>query len=106
MEQKFNIVINDIANSELQNITELHLRLSGQVSSLNILKQIKKSIFYLADNPYMGMDAKKLGIRKISYRYIICGNYLCFYKVDRKNTIVEIAHIVDGRTDYIKNFEW
>ncbi len=84
MEQKFNIVINDIANSELQNITELHLRLSGQVSSLNILKQIKKSIFYLADNPYMGMDAKNSVSGKSATDTLSVGIISVFIKLTEK----------------------
>lgn len=50
----------------------------------------------------MGMKAEKLGIARNDLRYIICGNYLCFYKPDAKNTAVDILHIVDGRRDYIK----
>ncbi len=101
----YKVILSTESKKELRAISLKHLELVGEHSSAAITSKITDSLKLLADNPYMGMDAKKLGIRKISYRYIICGNYLCFYKVDRKNTIVEIAHIVDGRTDYIKNFE-
>jgi len=39
----------------------------------------------------------------LGYRKLICGNYLCFYRVIGE--AVFVYHVADGRTDYPKMFD-
>lgn len=54
----------------------------------------------LLDNPYIGSvpKYKAIAIAEQGFRILICGNYLCFYKIS--DIIVEAYHIVGERRDY------
>jgi hypothetical protein len=48
----------------------------------------------------MGSIPKYKELEDEGFRVLVCGNYLCFYKVEFD--VIEIYHIADGRRDYPK----
>lgn len=92
-----------IARADLKNIAYKHSLLSGVNSARKITDKIRKNLELLKRNPYLGRICDEPPLADEGYRRLICGNYLCLYKV--KNNCVMVYRIVDGRTDYPKLFD-
>ena len=88
------------AQRELEEIALLHLGLVGPNSALKITNRIYDALALLQINPNMGMSCKDKPLKRQGYRMLICGNYLCIYRL--VGDTVFTYHIVDGRTDYPK----
>jgi toxin ParE1/3/4 len=88
---------------ELDEIADIHLSLVGVKSAEKITNEILDAINNLKNNPYMGCVVDEPMLFNDGYRKLICGKYLCFYKV--LGHIVYIYHIADGRRNYSKMFE-
>ena len=88
---------------ELDAIAKMHLDLVGPVSAQQITDKILDTLELLKTEPLMGKNCDDLGAVFVGLRKVVCGNYLCFYKIiDSK---IYVYHIVDGRTDYPHIFE-
>lgn len=83
---------------ELDYIADVHLSLVGVRSAQKITDKILNTIELPADNPYLGVEPKYPKISEQGFRMLICGNYLCFYKVGVDT--IKVYHIADGRKDY------
>ena len=90
------------ARNEIHEIARLHLELVGPVSARKITAKIKDSLSRLRIFPLMGALVEDEPLRQSGYRRLVCGNYLCFYRLI--GDTVFIYHIVDGRSDYKKIF--
>jgi plasmid stabilization system protein ParE len=84
----------------MREIAKMHKELVGPVSAEKITNKILDAIDLLAYNPYMGSVPKHKELEDEGFRVLVCGNYLCFYKVEFD--VIEIYHIADGRRDYPK----
>ena len=89
--------------NELEQIADRHLFLVGASSAQKITDKLLDCLDNLKTNPYLGIECTESILKSESYRKLICGNYLCFYKVF--SDAVYVYHIADGRTDYPKLFE-
>lgn len=98
--QRYKVELLQTAWEDLDDIAEIHLRLVGENSARKITDKIINALKRLELNPYMGREPKYNYLADQGYRVLICGNYLCFYKVGAE--AVEIYHIADGRRDYPK----
>lgn len=83
---------------ELDQIADIYLSLSGVRAAQNITDKILDTIELLADNPYLGVVPKYSQIADQGFRMLICGKYLCFYKVGTE--VIKVYHIADGRKEY------
>jgi plasmid stabilization system protein ParE len=86
------------AQRELDEIALIHLELAGVKSSRKITNSIYNSLQLLQTSPNMGVDYKPLKLQ--GYRMLICGHYLCIYRVLGDTGYV--YHIVDGKANYPK----
>ena len=91
------------ALEEIGAISDKHLMLSGVNSARRITDKILDTLELLKACPLMGTECKEHPFEGEGYRRLICGNYLCFYKLT--GDTIYVYHIVDGRTDYPKLFE-
>ena len=101
-QKKHNLEILAPARNEIHEIARLHLALVGPVSARKITDKIKDSLAHLRTYPLMGMPVEDKTLRQLGYRRLICGNYLCFYRLEGDN--IYLHHVADGRTDYKKIF--
>ncbi len=76
-------------------------QLMNPIAALNTVNVIQAKIDRLADFPYMGafISAVYDDIDVGDYRFLVCANYLAFYRV-RENTVY-IDRIMYGRRNYI-----
>ncbi len=86
------------AQCELEEIAQIHFELVGLDSALKITNRLLDALDRLKFSPEMGRRCKDKLLKLQGYRMLICGNYICFYRL-KGNTIM-VHHIADGRSDY------
>ncbi len=98
MREKNKLIILAAAQSELEEIARMHMDLVGPKSARKITERIYGALERLRDYPLMGMALPFRELQQWGYRKLICGNYLCIYRVIGET--VYVYHIADGRTEY------
>ena len=76
-------------------------QLQNPIAALNTVNTIQDKIDKLEDFPYAGAPLSSIydDIDVEDYRFLVCLNYLAFYRVEGGN--VHIDRIMYGRRDYI-----
>lgn len=69
-------------------------------AAINVVKRITTRIRSLMDFPALGAPLSSVTEFDTDYRFLICGNYMAFYRFDDRN--VYILRILYGRRDFIK----
>ncbi len=83
---------------DIDKISDFHLKMVGAASAEKITDKILDTIDRLADFPYMGAQHPDPLLAMHEFRKVLCGDYVCVYKVVRNSVFV--YRIVNGRTDY------
>lgn len=74
--------------------------LKSPIAALNTVNRIQDAVDKLADFPLIGtLLSAVVGIADSDYRFLVCANYLAFYRVNGET--VYIDRILYGRRDYI-----
>lgn len=100
MDEKIKLELLAPAQRELEEIALVHLQLVGPVSARKITNRIYTALEKLERHPNLGIACKDKELSLLGFRMLICGNYLCFYRLLADTLFV--YHIVDGRADYPK----
>ncbi len=89
------------ASRDIQDIKEYISReLESPDAALNIVAKIIKAIRGLADFPDMGSPLSSVIEVRTDYRFLVCGNYLVFYR--HEDGIAYVVRVLYGRRDYMK----
>jgi plasmid stabilization system protein ParE len=99
---KYKVGILTPAGKDIERIAEYHLRMVGPQSAEKITDKLLDTIQILEDQQFSGTEHPDQMLHKQNFRKLICGEYVCIYKV-----IGEIAYIyrvVHGTSDYPKLF--
>lgn len=83
---------------DIDKISDFHLRMVGPASAKRITDQLLDILEKLGDFPYMGAQHPDPELARLEYRKVICGDYVCVYKV--VGLSVYVYRIVNGKTDY------
>lgn len=65
-----------------------------------IAKKIVSAYKGLKTAPFIGTPLDSILEVKTDYRFLVCGNYLIFYKV--KDDIISVYRVMNGRRDYCR----
>lgn len=101
--QKVKIEILPPAWAELDEIAEYHLHVVGVSSARNITDNILSSLERLEQYPLSCPYTPDEELRLQEYRMLICGNYVCFYRLI--GNTVYVYHIVHGSREYSRLFK-
>jgi len=74
--------------------------LSNPTAAARTVNRIMDTIEQLTDFAEMGAMLSSVADVESNYRFLVCGNYLAFYRVDGNN--VYIDRILYGRRDYLR----
>ena len=74
--------------------------LKSPMAALNTVVNIQDAVDKLADFPLMGTLLAAVVKTETDYRFIVCGNYLVFYRALTES--VFIVRVLYGRRDYMK----
>jgi len=89
-------VIEDIAEIK-QYIRE---ELCNPTAADRIAKRIVSAYKGLKTAPFIGAPLDSVLEVKTDYRFLVCGNYLIFYRV--KDDVISIYRVMNGRRDYCR----
>ena len=95
---KYKVEILLAAWQDIDKISDFHLRMVGAASAEKITNKILDTLDKLADFPYMGTQHPDPVLAKYEFRKVLCGDYVCVYKVI--DSYVYVYRIVNGKTDY------
>jgi addiction module RelE/StbE family toxin len=73
-------------------------QLKSPQAALNTVNKIETKIDTLADFPLIGAPLSSIYDMATDYRFLVCGNYLAFYRP--QDDIVLIERILHGKRDY------
>ena len=88
---------------DIDRIADYHLRMVGAASAERITDRILDTLEQLQDFPLMGVIHPDASLARMEYRKILCGDYVCIYRLIEKTVFV--YRIVHGSTDYPKYFQ-
>jgi len=74
--------------------------LENPIAAVNVVSRITKSIKNLKDMPGVGTPLSSKVPFDTDYRFLVCGNYLAFYRYEDKTIYVD--RVLYGRRDYVK----
>lgn len=97
----YKLRINPLAKQDLLDIKDyITYELDSPTAAINVVSGIIESYEKLKEFPMLGIElSSKIGV-STDYRYLISGNYIVFYKVDK--IYISIYRILYSRRDYIK----
>ncbi len=98
MSRKYELLLLTPAQSELEEIGLVYLTLAGEEEARKAIDRIYEALEKLQSYPNSGIICRDKQLASQGYRTLICGNYLCVYRLIG-NTIY-VYHIVDGRSNY------
>lgn len=74
--------------------------LCSEQAAVNLIKKIMMRIRQLEDFPEIGAHLSSIVKIESPYRFILCGKYIAFYKLDGDE--VHIIRVLYGRRNYIQ----
>ena len=69
-------------------------------AAVELVSKITKKIHGLSKHPGIGAPLSSVVDIQTNYRFLVCSNYLIFYKYE--NEIVFVSRILHGRRDYAR----
>jgi addiction module RelE/StbE family toxin len=88
------------ALEDLQDIKKyISEELSNPAAAMRIVERITKAVKRLKRFPSSGAPLAAHVSLQTDYRFLVCGNYLAFYRIIGKTVIV--SRVLYGRRDYI-----
>ncbi|HEX7713496.1 MAG TPA: type II toxin-antitoxin system RelE/ParE family toxin [Bacillota bacterium] len=94
----FKIRINPLAVSDVLEI-KASIAEDNPGAAAKIGNSIYSQIAELADFPEMGANLRTKINMKTDYRYLVCGSYLIFYKIEGE--FISVYRILNGVRDYL-----
>lgn len=93
------IVISPLVKQDLMEIGDyIAFRLHNKSAARNTVDRIHQTILRLEDFPECGSPLRQSAL-SISYRYLICGNYIVFYHLKDRSALID--RVLYGRRDYL-----
>lgn len=74
--------------------------LCNEQAAKNTVAKILKKIKLLSDFPESGSSLSAIIGFDTDYRYLICDNYIAFYRIDNKNVL--IVRVLYGKRNYVQ----
>jgi plasmid stabilization system protein ParE len=74
--------------------------LENPIAAMNVVSRITRGIKNLPGMPGIGTPLSSKVPFETDYRFLVCGNYLAFYRYENKTVFVD--RVIYGRRDYIK----
>jgi len=95
------LFISPEARKDLEEIkTYICEELENPIAANNVVSRITKSIKNLKDTPGIGRPLTTKVSFETDYRFLVCGNYLAFYRFEDETAYVD--RILYGRRDYVR----
>ena len=102
----FNIKYSEQSANDLSEIISyIKDDLCSPIAAKNFYTTVKEKLEFLREHPYMYPLYHDKKLSKKGYRYIVIGNYLIFYIIDKESSIVNILRILYSGRDMFAIFD-
>ena len=89
------------ARSDLREMYEyISGTLKNPIAANRSSASVLENCSHLKDYPRMGAELSEKVGRETDLRYLVCGNYIVFYRVEQE--VISVIRILDGRTNYMR----
>lgn len=95
---KYQVEFLPAAWQDIDKISDFHLKMVNPASVEKTTDNIPGTLSKLSSFPYMGAQHPDPELARLEYRKVICGDYICVYKIIED--YVYVYRIVNGRTNY------
>ena len=96
-----NIKFSPAAIEDMRDIkTYITNELCSEQSAMNTIEKILSRVRMLADFPEIGAPLSSIIHLEVPYRFLVCGNYTAFYKVEGDE--VHIIRVLYGRRNFMQ----
>ena len=95
---EYRVEISLAAWQDIDKISDFYLGMADAASAQKITDKILDTLELLGSFPYMGAQHPDPALAQREFRKVICGDYVCVYKV--LETSVYVYRVVNGKTDY------
>ncbi|MDA8226384.1 MAG: type II toxin-antitoxin system RelE/ParE family toxin [Desulfitobacterium hafniense] len=95
---KFKIRINPVAISDVKEIIA-YISEENPAAAERMGNDIYSKVEKLAEFPQMGVSLSSRINIKTDYRFLVCGMYLIFYKIEGE--FVSVYRVLNGTRDYL-----
>ena len=96
-----NIKFTPDALEDLKDIkTYITDELCSEQSAINTIEKIMKRIRQLGSFPEIGAPLSSIISLQVPYRFLVCGNYTAFYKIDGDD--VYVIRVLYGRRNFMQ----
>ena len=94
----YKVELLNLAWIELDAIADYHLQEVGAVSAKKVTDKILNALKRLETFPLSGPLVPYKELAERGYRMLVCGKYICLYKINEKT--VYVHHIVAAASNY------
>lgn len=99
----YSLVFTETARQDYINIANYILTESKSIiTAKRYIKKLQNQIETLQEFPNMGNLPKDRFLLSVGYRFLVCDDYLTFYKVFEPDKKVVVYTVVNGKRDYRK----
>lgn len=96
----YKVFVTEKARNDLRSIREyISVDLDNEKSAVKIVGNIVNKIGQLGDMPEIGASLSSRVSIKTNYRYLVCGNYNIFYRIE--DSTVKIIRILNSRRNFM-----
>lgn len=96
----YKIEVTSEARSDLRQIREyISVELDNEKAASKTIGNIIKQIRLLIDFPQIGAPLNSRTAEKSDYRYLVCGNYNVFYRVEDQT--VRIVRVLNAKRNFM-----
>ena len=94
------VAISPLAKADMREIGEyVRHELHNPSAAIALIRRFRTAIDSLREFPETGKPLIPPGKARCPYRFLVCGNYLIFYHLDRET--VKVDRVLYGRRDYM-----
>lgn len=96
-----NVKLSDDAINDLKSIKDyVSVELCNEEAAKNTVSKITKKLRMLENYPNAGASLSAIMNVNTDYRFLVCGNYTAFYRID--DDLVYVVRVLYGRRDFIR----
>ena len=93
--------LSPMARQDLQDIQAyITNNLANPIAAKHVLSRIMKRIRVLSGSPRIGAPLSAIVDVETNYRYLLCGNYTAFYRIETDGVYVD--RVLYGRRDFMR----
>lgn len=100
---RYRVDVSAPAESDLRDIVRyISAQLSAPMTATKMMDTIEEAVSGLADMPQKYPPVADERLASLGYRKLVVKNYIVFFTIDEKSTVVDVERILYVRRDWLR----